>query len=92
MLAGCYAVHGICRPASENRARCRCLDGGEETSVTPPDEQRTARLEEKVEWLDQCVTDLRRSVEALNRIIDEIRIDHIRIAVEAGSPGLRGDN
>jgi hypothetical protein len=60
--------------------------------VTPPDEQRTARLEEKVELLEQCVTDLRRSVEALNGLIDEIRIDHIRIAVGGGSPRLRSDD
>lgn len=51
-----------------------------------------ARLEEKVELLDQCVTDLRRSVEALNRLIDEIRIDHIRIAVGAGGPALRSED
>lgn len=60
--------------------------------MTTPDEQRMARLEEKVELLDQCVTDLRRSVEALNRLIDEIRIDHIRIAVGAGGPALRSED
>ncbi len=50
-----------------------------------PDDQRIAHLQDKVDSLDRCTTDLRRSVEALNRLIDELRLDQLRTAVGAGA-------
>ena len=53
--------------------------------ATITDVQRIAHLEEKVEFLGLCVTDLRRSVEALHTLIDEIRLEQIHLAVRAGT-------
>lgn len=50
------------------------------------DSQRIAQLEEKVESLDQSVTDLRRCVGVLNSLIDEIRLERLRTL--ARSQGL----
>lgn len=55
------------------------------------DEKRIAHLEHKVDSLDRCVADLRRSVEALNRIVDENRIEHMRFAAAARSSAV-GEN
>ena len=51
--------------------------------MTITDSQRIAQLEQKVESLDQCVTDLRRSIEALNTLIDEVRLEQIKTAVRS---------
>jgi TolA-binding protein len=51
--------------------------------VTITDSQRIAQLEQKIESLDQSVTDLRRSVEVLNRLIDEIRLEQLKIVVRS---------
>ena len=50
------------------------------------DSQRIAQLEQKVESLDQSVSDLRRCVGVLNSLIDEIRLE--RLATVARSHGL----
>ena len=50
------------------------------------DSQRIARLEQKVESLDQSVSDLRRCVGVLNSLIDEIRLE--RLGTLARSHGL----
>lgn len=50
------------------------------------DTQRIAQLEQKVESLDQSVTDLRRCVGVLNSLIDEMRLE--RLATVARSRGL----
>jgi len=50
------------------------------------DSQRIAQLEQKVESLDQSVTDLRRCVGVLNSLIDEMRLE--RLATVARSCGL----
>lgn len=47
------------------------------------DGQRIAHLDQKVESLDRRVSDLRRSVEVLNMLIDEIRIEQIRMVVRS---------
>jgi hypothetical protein len=59
--------------------------------VIVTDEKRIAHLEHKVDSLDRCVADLRRSVEALNRIVDENRIEHMRFAAAARSSAV-GEN
>jgi uncharacterized protein YlxW (UPF0749 family) len=47
------------------------------------DGQRIAHLDQKVESLDRRVNDLRRCVEGLNTLIDEIRIEQIRMVVRS---------
>ncbi|MCJ7780086.1 MAG: hypothetical protein MUQ27_04615 [Acidimicrobiia bacterium] len=47
------------------------------------DGQRIAHLDQKVESLELRVNDLRRSVEVLNTLIDEIRIEQIRMVVRS---------
>ncbi|MEA3501208.1 MAG: hypothetical protein U9R47_00415 [Actinomycetota bacterium] len=49
--------------------------------ATITDSQRIAHLEQKVEFLDQSVADLRRAVEALNTLVGENRLEQIRVAV-----------
>ena len=46
-------------------------------------DQRVAHLEQKVESLDRSVTDLRRSVEGLIALLDEIRLEQIRMVVQS---------
>jgi len=46
--------------------------------VTITDGQRIAQLEQKIESLDRNVTDLRRCVEVLNTLIDEMRLEQLR--------------
>ena len=58
---------------------------GHHWGETITDTQRIAQLEEKVEFLDLCVTDLRRSIEALHTLIDELRLVQIHEAVRATS-------
>lgn len=60
-------------------------EGRSSLGATITDTQRIAHLEEKVEFLDLCLTDLRRSVEALHAVIDEIRLEQIHLAVRAGA-------
>ena len=47
------------------------------------DNERIAQLEQKVESLDRSVTDLRRSVEGLIALLDEIRLEQIRMVVQS---------
>ena len=47
------------------------------------DSQRIAQLEQKVESLDRSVTDLRRSVATLNALIDEMRLEQLRVLAES---------
>jgi uncharacterized protein YlxW (UPF0749 family) len=56
---------------------------GENMGAIVTDGQRLAHLDQKVESLDRRVNDLRRSVEVLNTLIDEIRIEQIRMVVRA---------
>ena len=65
------------------RRICRCLDGGEELRAIITGDQRLAHLEQKVESLDRSVTDLRRSVEGLIALLDEIRLEQIRMVVQS---------
>lgn len=51
--------------------------------ATITETQRIEHLEEKVEFLDLCIADLRRSVEALHTVIDEIRLEQIHLAVRS---------
>ena len=46
-------------------------------------DQRLAHLEQKVESLDRSVTDLRRAVEGLIALLDEIRLEQIRMVVQS---------
>jgi hypothetical protein len=62
---------------------CRCLEDGEKMGAIITDGQRIAHLDQKVESLDRRVNDLRRSVEVLNTLIDEIRIEQIRMVVRS---------
>lgn len=61
------------------------VNRGQHVGATITDVQRITHLEEKVEFLGLCVTDLRRSVEALHTLIDEIRLEQIRLAVRSNS-------
>lgn len=68
------------------------MNGGHRLGATITDIQRIEHLEEKIEFLDLCVTDLRRSVEALHTLIDENRLEQIRLAVRSSSiPGAAGE-
>lgn len=68
------------------------MNGGHRLGATITDTQRIEHLEEKIEFLDLCVTDLRRSVEALHTLIDENRLEQIRLAVRSSSiPGAAGE-
>ena len=51
-------------------------------------DQRLAHLEQKVESLDRSVTDLRRSVEGLIALLDEIRLEQIRMVVQSQGVAL----
>lgn len=62
---------------------CRCLDGGEELRAIITGDQRVANLEQKVEALDRSVADLRRSIEGLIALLDEIRLEQIRMVVQS---------
>ena len=53
------------------------------------DGQRIAHLDQKVESLDRRVNDLCRSVEVLNTLIDEIRIEQIRMVVRSHGVAVR---
>jgi len=64
---------------------------GHRLGETITDTQRITQMEEKVEFLDICVTDLRRSVEALHSLIDELRLEQIHAAVRASSSPIDGD-
>jgi len=57
---------------------CRWQKGRKELEVMTTDSQRIAQLEQKVESLDQSVTDLRRCVAVLNSLIDEVRLERLR--------------
>ncbi len=56
------------------------------------DGQRLAHLDQKVESLDRRVTDLRRCVEVLNTLIDEIRIEQIRMVVRSHGIAVGDEN
>ena len=58
---------------------------GHRLGATITDTQRITQMEEKVEFLDLCVTDLRRSIEALHTLIDELRLEQLHAAVRATS-------
>jgi uncharacterized protein YlxW (UPF0749 family) len=47
------------------------------------DSQRIAQLEQKIESLDQDVSDLRRSVAMLNALIDEMRLEQLRTLAQS---------
>jgi uncharacterized protein YlxW (UPF0749 family) len=51
-------------------------------------DQRVAHLEQKVESLDRAVADLRRSVEGLIALLDEIRLEQIRMVVQSHGVGF----
>ncbi len=54
--------------------------------------QRIADLEQKVESLDLCVTDLRRSVEVLNRLIDQMRLAQLQMLARAAGVAVEHKN
>lgn len=56
------------------------------------DNRRIADLEHKIESLELCVTDLRRSVEALNGLIDQLRLAQLQAAARTVRAPLRDED
>jgi hypothetical protein len=56
------------------------------------DDRRIADLEQKVESLELSVTDLRRAVEALNGLIDQMRLSQLRVAARSMRAPFEDEN